>query len=68
MDNSEGTTLTLIDAASLKSIGEIAVGEKPHGLAASPDSRRVYASVLENWLGADSSAVLDGTFATVPIL
>ena len=45
VDNSEGTTLTLIDAASLKSIGEIAVGEKPHGLAASPDRRRVYASV-----------------------
>ena len=45
VDNSEGTTLTLIDAGSLKIIGEIAVGEKPHGLATSPDSRRVYASV-----------------------
>jgi hypothetical protein len=30
VDNSEGTTLTLVDADSLKSIGEIVVGEKPH--------------------------------------
>ncbi|HEY2943957.1 MAG TPA: hypothetical protein VGN09_16105 [Vicinamibacteria bacterium] len=45
VDNSEGTTLTLIDTASLGVVGEITVGEKPHGLVASRDGRRVYASV-----------------------
>jgi len=45
VDNSEGTTLTLVDTDSLRIIGEIAVGEKPHGLAVSRDGRRVYASV-----------------------
>jgi uncharacterized protein (DUF1501 family) len=32
------------------------------------DFRRVYATVLEKWLGADSAAVLDGTFDPVPFL
>jgi len=32
------------------------------------DFRRVYASVLENWLGLPSAAALGGTFMPVPVL
>jgi hypothetical protein len=32
------------------------------------DFRSVYATVLENWLAADSAPVLYGTFPTVPFL
>src|SRR5437899_581152 len=34
----------------------------------STDFRRVYATVLEKWLGADSSTVLGGTFDTLPFI
>jgi uncharacterized protein (DUF1501 family) len=32
------------------------------------DFRRVYATLLERWLGADSQAVLGGTFESLPLL
>jgi uncharacterized protein (DUF1501 family) len=32
------------------------------------DFRRVYASVLANWIGADPDLVLQGRYATLPIL
>jgi len=32
------------------------------------DFRRVYATVLDNWLGADSRAVLGGRFRDLPVL
>jgi uncharacterized protein (DUF1501 family) len=31
------------------------------------DFRRVYASVLENWLGLTSSKVLNGSFTPLPL-
>ena len=31
------------------------------------DFRRVYASVMENWMGANSQALLNGRFDTLPV-
>ena len=31
------------------------------------DFRQVYASVIEQWMGADSAALLNGRFATLPL-
>lgn len=37
-------------------------------LAHTTDFRQVYATVIEDWLGADSGAVLHGEFAKLPVL
>ncbi len=43
--NAEGDDLTVIDPVSLRVIGNIKVGSKPHGLVASPSRDRIYVSV-----------------------
>jgi len=55
--NSEGDDVTIIDPASYKVIGNIKVGHKPHGLAASPRGDRIYVSVegINSLLAIDTS-------------
>jgi len=43
--NTSGETLSLIDLEAQKLIREIPIGNHPHGLALSPDSRTIYCSV-----------------------
>jgi YVTN family beta-propeller protein len=43
--NSKGDDITIIDAATMKVVGSIKVGDNPHGLIASPDRRILYISV-----------------------
>jgi YVTN family beta-propeller protein len=45
VDNSAGDDLSVIDIATMKSIGSVKVGEHPHGLTASPDGNTLYVSI-----------------------
>jgi uncharacterized protein (DUF1501 family) len=46
------------------SLEDLANGDLKHAV----DFRQVYATLLQRWLGADPAAVLDGEFATLPLL
>jgi YVTN family beta-propeller protein len=43
--NSKGDDVTVIDAATMKVVGSIKIGDNPHGLITSPDRRTLYVSV-----------------------
>src|SRR3989442_3164982 len=43
--NTSGNTVTVIDLDLRKAVREIPVGEHPHGLTVSPDSRRLYCTI-----------------------
>ena len=43
--NSEGDNLTVIDAGTLKVVGDIKVGDRPHGVTPSPDGHLLYVSI-----------------------
>src|SRR6266542_5782109 len=43
--NTAGDTLSVVDLDRQEVVGEISIGKHPHGLALSPDQRRLYCSV-----------------------
>jgi len=43
--NSAGDDLTVIDPQSMKVIGSIKVGDRPHGVIPSPDGKKLYVSI-----------------------
>jgi YVTN family beta-propeller protein len=43
--NTSGDTLSVIDLDRQAVVGEVLIGKHPHGLALSPDQRRIYCSV-----------------------
>ena len=55
--NRGGTTITLIDPASMTRLGTIAVGADPHEIAVSADGRRAYVSNYGNSFGNTISVI-----------
>lgn len=53
--NAEDDTLSVVDVAQRKVVGEIKTGKSPHGLRMSPDGREIYAANT----GDDSVSVID---------
>src|SRR5437660_8347802 len=43
--NTAGDTLSVVDLDRQEVVGEVPIGKHPHGLALSPDQRRIYCSV-----------------------
>src|SRR2546421_7462622 len=44
VDNSRGNSISVVDLATFKVVGDIKVGEHPHGLAVSKDGATLYAT------------------------
>ncbi len=57
--NAEDDTLSVVDVAQQKIVGEIKTGKSPHGLRMSPDGREIYVANT----GDDSVSVIDVTGA-----
>ncbi len=45
IDNSLGDDITVVDLGALKTVGTIQVGNKPHGLCAPADGRRLFTTI-----------------------
>ena len=45
VDNSLGDDITVVDLGTLKAIGAIKVGERPHGLCAPADGRKLFTTI-----------------------
>lgn len=57
--NAEDDTLSVVDVAQRKVVGEIKTGKSPHGLRMSPDGREIYVANT----GDDSVSVIDAAQA-----
>jgi len=65
--NSEDDSITVIDLASTKVIGEIKVGERPHCAAAQPDGRRVFTTVESERALKVIDTATDQVVETIPV-
>lgn len=64
--NTSGETLSVIDLDRQAVVGEVKVGKHPHGLALSPDQRRIYCSVESERAVKFLDTATDQIVATVP--
>jgi YVTN family beta-propeller protein len=55
--NRGGSTITLVDATTMKSLGTVTVGNDPHEIAVSPDGARAYVSNYGKRQGTTISVV-----------
>src|SRR5438132_7030307 len=64
--NTAGDTLSVVDLDRQEVVGEIQIGKHPHGLALSPDQRRIYCSVESARAIKFLDTSTDQIVATVP--
>lgn len=64
--NTSGDTLSVVDLDRQEVVGQIHVGQHPHGLALSPDQRRLYCSVESVRAILFLDTVTDKVVASVP--
>ena len=64
--NTAGDTLSVIDLERQAVVREIQIGQHPHGLALSPDQRRIYCSVESERAVKFLDTTTDQVVATVP--
>src|SRR5881628_3041771 len=64
--NTSGDTLSVIDLDRQEVVRDIQIGKHPHGLALSPDQRRIYCSVESGRAIQFLDTSTDQIVATVP--
>src|SRR5262245_7625209 len=64
--NTSGDTLSVVELGQQEVVGEIHIGQHPHGLALSPVQRRIYCSVESTRAICFLDTVTDKVVASVP--